>query len=255
MLMPTPAPYSNRFQDEAAVAAYEGGEYGPGSYAAQVWQWQRPVVEQTLKDFRAAHPGPVRLLDFACGTGRVLSWVEGLVDSADGVDISENMVAAARGKCRRARLRVGDILAQPELLADGYDVITCFRFLLNAEPELRRRVLGRLRQSLRTPGGLLLVNVHGNAHSLRHPAIVWRRRRERRRPTGEMLNELSRMEAVQLLAKAGFQVVNERGFGILPPTLHRTPLRGLARAIDRSLSGAHWWNRWSIDMLFICRPC
>ena len=255
VLMPTHPPYSNRFQNQAAVAAYEGGEYGPGSYAAQVWQWQRPVVEQTLQDFRASQSGPVRLLDFACGTGRVLSCVESLVDSADGVDISENMVAAARGKCRRARLRVGDILAQPELLAGGYDVITCFRFLLNAEPDLRRRVLGRLRQSLRTPGGLLLVNVHGNKHSLRHPAIIWRRWREHPRPAGEMLNELSRMEAVQLLAEAGFQVVNEQGFGILPPTLHRTPLRGLAGAIDHSLSGAHWWSRWSIDMLFICRPC
>jgi len=167
--------YTNRFQNQAAVDTYEGVEYGPGSYAASVWQWQRTVVEQTLRDFRAAQSGPVRLLDFACGTGRVLSCLEPLVDAAEGIDISENMVAAARGKCRRARLLVGDIRSQPELLQAEYDVISCFRFLLNAEPDLRRQVLGRLRRVLRTPGGRLLVNVHGNTHSLRHPAIVWRR--------------------------------------------------------------------------------
>jgi len=247
--------YSNRFQDAAAVAAYEGGEYGPGSYAAQVWQWQRPVVEQAVKDFRSGHSGPVRLLDFACGTGRVLACLEPLVDTAEGVDISENMVAVARGKCRRARLQVGDILTQPELLQTEYDLISSFRFLLNAEPDLRHRVLKRLRQVLRMPDGRLLVNVHGNAHSLRHPAVVWRRWRERTRPTGEMLNELSRPAALSLLAESGFQVVRQHGFGILPPTLYRTPLRGPAGAVDRTLSGEHWWNNWSIDMLFICRPC
>jgi SAM-dependent methyltransferase len=253
--MPTTTNYSSRFQNQAAVEAYEAGEYGPGSYAATVWQWQRPVVEQTLKDFRSAEPGPIRLLDFACGTGRVLACLEPLVDRADGIDISENMVAVARGRCRLARLQVGDLLSQPELLAGEYDVISCFRFLLNAEPDLRRRVLARLRQALRAPGGRLLVNVHGNTHSLRHPAIVWRRWRERARPTGEMLNELSRREARQLLAESGFEIVRQHGFGMLPPTLHRTPLGPLAGALDRSLSGEHWWNNWSIDMLFICRPC
>ena len=40
-------------------------------------------------------------------------------------------------------------------------------------------LLRRLRQVLRSPDGLLLVNGHGKSHSLRHPAIVWRRWRER----------------------------------------------------------------------------
>ncbi len=246
--------YSNRFQGKEAVESYDSKEYGAGSYAAHVWQWQRPVLEQIVSDFRRANPGPVRLLDFACGTGRVLAFLEPLADSAEGIDISENMVAAARRKCARARLMVGDILAQPELLQKEYELITCFRFLLNAEPELRRRVLVRLRERLRTPGGLLVVNVHGNSRSLRHPAIVWRRWREGTRPTGEMLNEMGPDETKRLLAECGFQVVRQYGFGLLPPTCHRTPLRPLARAVDRRLAGDHWWNDWSIDMLFLCRP-
>ena len=166
------------------MTAYETSEYGAGSYSSLVWEWQRPVLEKIVSDFRQTNKSePVRLLDFACGTGRVLASLEPLVDAADGVDISENMVELARKKCRAARLLVGDILTQPELLSPPYDVITSFRFLLNVEPELRLRVLKKLRDVLRTPDGLLVVNVHGNSHSLRHPAILWRRWRERTQKT------------------------------------------------------------------------
>jgi SAM-dependent methyltransferase len=170
------------------------------------------------------------------------------------VDISENMVAVARGKCGKARLLVGDVLAEPDLLQPEYDLISCFRFVLNAEPELRGRVLRRLRQALRTPDGMLLVNVHGNSHSLRHPAIAWRRWRERGGKTDTMLNEMSPAAARRLLAESGFEVVRQFGFGILPPTLYRTPLRRVAAAVDRTFAGEDFLRNCSIDLLFVCRP-
>jgi len=246
--------YSNRFQAPAEVAAYDLKEYGTGSYSSRIWELQRPVVAEILQRHQAELRRPLALLDFACGTGRVLAGLEPLVDTADGIDISPAMVAVARTKCVKARLLVGDILAQPDLLQKNYDVITAFRFLLNVEPELRRRALRRLREAIRAPDGLLVVNVHGNSRSLRHPAIVWRRWRERARPTGAMLNELSPGAARALLRDSDFQVVRQFGFGILPPTLYRTPLHGLAAGVDRSLAGDGWCNNWSIDLLFVCRP-
>ena len=254
MPAPTPPNYSARFQDSTAVAAYESKEYGAGSYASCIWSQQWPVVEKIVTDFRGGRSGPVRLLDFACGTGRVISNLEALVDSADGVDISPNMVAVAQGKCRRASLRVGDILTEPELLEGKFDLITAFRFLLNVEPSVRRQVLEKLRGVLRAPDGLLIVNVHGNSRSLRHPAIVWRRRRERTQPTGAMLNEMSPPETKALLADCGFQIVQQFGFGILPPTIYRTPLRGLAKWTDGSLAGENCLRNLSIDMMLVCRP-
>ncbi|MGA2244874.1 MAG: class I SAM-dependent methyltransferase [Verrucomicrobiota bacterium] len=252
--MPETINYSTRFKDPAAAAAYEFQEYGAGSYSTCIWHWQRPVVGRIIQDYQRTHPAPAQLLDFACGTGRVLAAVESLVDSAEGIDSSENMVALARAKCRKARLKVGDILSQPELLQNNYDLITAFRFLLNVEPAVQRAVLGKLRAVLREPDGLLLVNVHGNSHSLRHPALQWRRWREQSRPTGAMLNEMSSPEAKALLRECGFQVVRQFGFGILPPTFYRTPLRAPAALADKLLAGENFWRNWSIDLLFVCRP-
>jgi ubiquinone/menaquinone biosynthesis C-methylase UbiE len=197
----------------------------------------------------------VRLLDFACGTGRVLASVESLVETAEGIDISENMIALARAKCEKAQFKVGDILSQPDLLQKHYDVITTFRFLLNVEPVMRRRVLCKLREVVRESDGLLVLNVHGNSRSLRHPAIVWRRWRERSQPTDAMLNEMSPAETRTLLHECGFQVVRQFGFGVLPPTLYRTPLRGVAAATDKFFIGDNLWRNCSIDMMFICQPC
>lgn len=246
--------YSRRFQDPAAVEDYEAREYRADSYASLVWQWQRPILERLIGEFRRTRPGPVRLLDFACGTGRVLAWAESLVETAEGVDVSESMVARARTKCRRAQLRVGDILCQPELLGNSYELITAFRFLLNAEPALRRRVLGKLREVVREPDGLLVINVHGNSRSLRHPALVWRRWCEASQPTGALLNELSPAETQALLEAAGFRIVRQYGFGLLPPALYRTPLRRLAASVDRWCAGDNGWRNRSIDLVFVCRP-
>ncbi len=253
--MPETTSYFNRFQDEAAVAAYESKEYGTASYSSLVWQWQRPVLEQIIKDHQRQKNAPLRLLDFACGTGRVLACVEPLVDSAEGVDISENMVALARAKCRKAQLKVGDILSQPELLQPGYDLITAFRFLLNVEPAVRQAVLRKLRTVSRQPDSLLVVNVHGNSRSLRHPAIVWRRWREHSQPTDAMLNEMSPAGAKSLLHECGFQVVKQFGFGLLPPTLYRTPLRGPAAEVDKFFAGDNPLRNSAIDMMFVCQPC
>ncbi|MEI9863130.1 MAG: class I SAM-dependent methyltransferase [Limisphaerales bacterium] len=245
--------YTERFQQKDEVSSYDAAEYGAGSYASHMWRLQRPVLERVVGEFRAAHSQPVKLLDFACGTGRVLSVLEPLVAAADGVDISENMVAMARGKCSKARLLVGNILTEPALLQPSYDLISCFRFVLNAEPELRGRVLKRLRQVLHSPDGLLIINMHGSSRSLRHPAIAWRRGREGAR--GDvMLNEMSPGEMERLLAASGFKIIRQFGFGMLPPTLYRTPLRRIAGALDGSLAGEHFWNGFAIDILYVCRP-
>ncbi len=252
--MPLPAGYASRFQAPEAVAAYEFQEYAPDAYASCIWELQQPRLAAILKQQQTTLGRPLTLLDFACGTGRVLAAVEPLVARAEGLDISPEMLAVAKNKCPRAHLRVADILQSNVLPANAYDVITAFRFLLNVEPAVRRGVLVRLREAIRQPDGVLVVNVHGNSQSLRHPALMWRRRGERSRPTGTMLNEMSPGESRALLRDTGFTVCQEFGFGLMPPTLYRTPLRGLTRALDKTLAERGFFREWSIDLLFVCRP-
>src|SRR5208282_1965293 len=133
--MPRNTSYADRFQAKDDVASYDLQEYGAGSYASGIWDLQRPFLAEILLQYQAEVGHSLTLLDFACGTGRVLSTLEQLVVSADGIDISPEMIAVARTKCVEARLQVGDILTQPGLLQKNYDVITAFRFLLNVEPE------------------------------------------------------------------------------------------------------------------------
>ena len=246
--------YAQRFQAKEDVAAYDQKEYKAGSYSSCIWDLQRPLLAKLFLERQAELHRPLALLDFACGTGRVMASLEPLAGAAEGVDISPEMVAVARTKCAKARFHVGDILTQPELLQKNYDFITAFRFLLNVEPAVRRRVLSRLREVIRAPEGRLVVNVHGNSRSLRHPAILWRRWRVRREASGEMLNEMAPDETRGLLRDCGFQVVSQFGFGMLPPTLYRTPLRSVAWAADKALAGDRWGKDWAIDLLFVCRP-
>ena len=250
---PTDGPlYRDRFQTKNDVIQYESKEYAPDSYSSKIWQLQRPVLMEIIRHFRVERGRAPAILDFACGTGRILSSLEALAATADGIDVSPVMVEVARERCKQSNLIVGDIVTHPHLLQGQYDVITIFRFLLNTEPIIRRWVLLRLRDIIH-PGGELIVNVHGNSRSARHPGIVWRRWRNRHQSKNQMLNELSPDEAEKLLHECGFRVVRRLGFGILPPFIYRTPLRRLAAAVDKALAGETWWNL-SIDYMYVCQP-
>lgn len=120
---------------------------------------------QFLRDAvpRLVSPG-ARHLDFACGTGRITATVAPMVGESVGVDISESMLAAARQKCPTARFVHAD-LTRDRVDIGEFDIATSFRFLGNAEHELRRAALAAIRQRLRS-GGHLIVNSHRNPRSI-----------------------------------------------------------------------------------------
>ena len=69
-----------------------------------------------------------------------------------------------------------------------------------------------------------------------------------------MLNEMSMAEARELFQKCGFEIVQHLGFGVTPPTLHRTPLRKIAAKLDQLFARKQWLKNNAIDLLFICHP-
>lgn len=74
-----------------------------------------------------------------------------------GLDLAEEMLAVAQQKVKKTKLLRGDILEDPDIM-DFYDVITAFRFFLNIEPELGKRIRDSLACRLRDPTSRLIFN-------------------------------------------------------------------------------------------------
>ena len=239
--------YAARFQNREDVLHYESVEYAPDSYASYIWSLQQPKVAELFKKYVPATDA--RLLDFACGTGRVLSFVENLVAHSDGLDISPEMAEVAKQKCTKANITVGNILTEPDIVPGDYDVVTMFRFLLNTEQEMRYQVLREVRKRLVHKKGVLIANIHGNTISTRNAALAYRRLVH-----GESHSQLSRSQIFKMFEDTGYEVVEEYGFGLLPPLFYRTFLIGLAKSVDSWASKLPLMTPVSIDLLYVCRP-
>lgn len=249
--------YLERFQQPSDVVAYDESEYGRGSYSSFIWKLQQPVLRSIIEEQRA-RIGKIRLLDFACGTGRILSFVEDLVEQSDGVDLSLPMIERAAARCQKSRLIVGDIVADSSIARGRYEIITTFRFLLNAENSVRLAVLRALRARIDSEHGILIANVHGHSLSSRHLALKYRRwQSARSEPSAEndpMLAEMEKAEIIELFRAGGFEEVRILGFGVLPQFLYRTPAKFLAKWIDRALAARSFATPFSIDLMCVCTP-
>jgi SAM-dependent methyltransferase len=202
--------YSTHFTDEDEAGRYDEGEYAPDSYSTLLWGIERKQLDDVLA--RRARPG-FAYLDFACGTGRVLAHVTPRAGTSVGIDVSEAMASRARKRVRGARVFTRDITSDASV-EGHYDVITAYRFLLNAEPALRRAALDALKSRLRDSSSILIMNNHGNLAS--HKALMalpnWIRHRGQRQPSG---NVLAHRAVKRLFEGAGLHVDRVAGCGLL----------------------------------------
>ena len=87
------ADYTKVFQDADAVEKYETVTYAPDSYASRINDRQRAYLRELVKREFSGR-APVQH-DFACGTGRAIRTLHGLVRVAHGYDTSAEMMAKA----------------------------------------------------------------------------------------------------------------------------------------------------------------
>jgi SAM-dependent methyltransferase len=171
--------------------------------------------------------------DFACGTGRAIRTLHGLVRAAHGYDTSAEMMKKAAEVGSQARWhQVPTAGPVPDPVDAGTPaIVTMFRLLLNVDDSVRDRALAFAAKVLRTRAdGLLVVENHGNSSSLRHL-------RARRHSGERWFAELSHEQVGELLARHGFEVVERRGFSMLTQSLHENPLARAADAAARALPG------------------
>jgi SAM-dependent methyltransferase len=250
--------YTGRFTAAPDAQHYENAEYAPGSYSSWIWELQRPYVQREIEAVRRQR-SRIRLLDFACGTGRVLSFVENLADESIGLDISAEMLSLAAAKCRKSTLIAGNLAENLSLIAGPFDVVTMFRFILNAGPELSSTILRILHPLLLAGRGHLICNVHGNSRSLRRFALAAHRSRRssRSRQPGEpppMLEQMSPRQIKNLFQQTGYRIVFAYGFGLFPRMFYRGTGSSIFKACDKIAAGNTWLKWVSTDLLFVCEP-
>src|SRR5207249_2994067 len=117
---------------QATKAADYEQFYRQGTSDEAIWGIERDFLAGLIRRQKSRW-GNCSYLDFACGTGRVISFVEALVSSSLGIDTSEEMLRVAAKKVQRSELLCIDITERVDL-EGTYDLITAFRFFLNAEP-------------------------------------------------------------------------------------------------------------------------
>jgi len=250
--------YTGRFTDASDAQHYENAEYAPGSYSNWIWELQRPYVQREVEAVRQQR-SRIRLLDFACGTGRVLSFVENLAEESIGIDISAEMLRLAAAKCRKSTLIEGNLAENLSLVTGPFDVITMFRFILNAGPELSVAILRILHPMLLASHGRLICNVHGNSRSLRRFALAAHRSSQASQSAqpGEsppMLEQMSPRQIEDLFRQTGYRIISAYGFGLFPRICYRGAGSSLFKACDRMAAGSTWLKWVSTDLLFVCEP-
>lgn len=234
------------FLEQRGAEEWDAVAYAPGTYDSFIWELERDLLLPLVSELRSRRLG-VKYLDFACGTGRVLTVVQPLTSVAHGLDVSDAMVRRAAAKVPAASVRLGDLLARPEVADEDYDLITAFRFFLNAEPQVRLPYLAGLGSRLRDADSRLVFNIHANAWGLDGLAS-----------RTDHIAVMSPGEVHRLVHAAGLEVVSWHGLGLMPACRDRLRvLKRRMRSFDRWAAGQRWLRRVSRDLIFVCRrqPC
>lgn len=235
---------------ESHKYAAKGAEY-EAYYQNKAWQrflWSREqeIILRILEKYFAGRD--IHLLDFACGTGRITEFLENRVKTSTGVDVSDSMLAVARKKLKQTEIIKADITVENVLKPKKFNLITAFRFFLNAEPELRFAAIKALAELL-DEDGYLAFNNHQNSGS---PWIKLRYAHHRKKNPEDTFNVMSIDQMKTLVEGAGLEIIEIYPAGFFNPP--KIPVSySLNRAIDWAAGKFDFLNRFSESQIAVCR--
>lgn len=219
MKMDSSISYTDSHKKEEKGISYDK-HYAEDSWRRFLWSRERVALTAFLETY--LRDWEINLLDFACGTGRICGFLENRVTTAVGVDVSKSMLDAAKQRLTRTELIQADITKGDVLQGRKFNLITAFRFFLNAGPELRRKVLKAL-VPLLEEDGYFVFNNHRNRTS---PLVRFKYNR-----CHKQRNFMSMQEMHSLVSEFGLEIARIYPIGFLP--LPKVKLPELCnRAID-----------------------
>ena len=209
--------YRQRYENENTAKGYDK-MYDFDNHYSIVWNTlEKDVLKKAL-----SHAKKGKLLDFACGTGRVTREIKGLFNECKGIDISPEMVRIAKVKDKSTDYMVGDITQEP--IPVIFDCITAYRFFLHADPILRIKALSSLSKMM-DKDSVLIFNVHGSKpslltfYNLKNP-----------------LNLLSSSDIKNLLSMTDLKIKKSYGYATIPPRITKIIGKKAYKLLDSIIS-------------------
>lgn len=244
--------YREQFDKAEKAEEYDADMYGLNSYSDLLWQIEQAQLDSIVKEMRHTHDS-IDYLDFAAGTGRIISFMEEKVDSATGIEISQAMIDRAREKLTRGKMLCADITAEDSVVEGTYDLITTFRFVLNAEPDLRQAGINALAKRLKDDKSILVFNNHGNLFS--HKLLLWPLHKIRGLGKGYRTegNYMTNSQAHRVAEKAGLTIIKTIGCGFIGGTIAKIlPTKRLA-SLERAFAGSRLLRPFCVNQLYIAK--
>jgi len=237
--------YRESHKYEGKGAEYEA-YYQNKAWQRFLWSREREIILRILEKYFTGRD--IHLLDFACGTGRITELLENRVKTSTGIDVSGSMLAIARKKLKRTEIIETDITAENVLQPRKFNLITAFRFFLNAEPELRSAAIRAIAELL-DEDGYLVFNNHQNSGS---PWIKLRYARHLKKNPQGTFNVMSIEQMENLAEEADLEIIEIYPVGFFNPP--KIPVSYcLNRAIDWAAGKFKFLNRFSESPIAVCR--
>jgi predicted TPR repeat methyltransferase len=218
--------------------------FSDAPYRKYIWETEKRILNELLA--RYFDKRIENYLDFACGTGRILTHIEPHARQSVGLDLSDSMLEVAAQGVSTSSLLKGDITSEPLLQDERFDLITAFRFFLNAQPQLRDEVMRELAARL-ADTGYLVFNIHNNTYSLTnaisvlYTAVRYRKRAE--------FNQMSVAEVRALTAKHGLNIVQIVPYATYPVFHEQKEFaERFVAGFDRKFSH----TLWSRYLIYVC---
>lgn len=241
---------------ESHIAPEKGetysGSFQDYSYRRMIWEWeQKKLLEVVNTHF--VETAQIRYLDFACGTGRVLGFLErqNKIQEAFGVDVSKSMLNVAQKNLIRSSIIFGDITRENIFPAESFDLVTTFRFFLNAEWELKIEAMKSLSILLRSGGGMVF-NIHMQTGCFEDRLL-----RLYSKILGRTVsyNSMSIPEVTELVNRENLEIVAIYHYGVVPVLNEKKTFLPfhLFQYLENYFSKLPSMERNSRHLIFFCR--
>lgn len=243
--------YKEQFTAPSSARNYEQ-LYSPETADDLLWQIEQEHLNKIIGQLRTKLTR-IDYLDFACGTGRIISFVEPQVDSATGIEISPEMIKIAQQNVKDASLQCRDITSDGAEIENKYDLITTYRFILNAEPALRVAGFKAMAARLKDQSSRLVFSNHGNPWS--YKALMWPIHFARQTLFGKKRegNYLTKRQTRAVLDAAGLEIINVTGVGFISPKIVKRLPFSWCQKIEAALAGRPLLQSLGVNQLYVCK--